>query len=185
MRTNHRSTALSTLTATAAFAIVGCSAAPPSPHAAQALVRTSAPTRSVGGSRVPPRPVVGSRELCAHVPEVRSVTVTRVEEPYNHFRFAFPPRVTVTSPSGAQAVARALCGLPPLTIVNCPIDLGIGYVLTFSPVRLRLAPVRIEAMGVGPSPAWARPPARQRHDCGACLARLCTWRAGQQPTSRC
>jgi hypothetical protein len=76
---------------------------------------------------------------------------------------AFPDQVTVTSPARTQAVARALCALPPMPrgVFNCPALLvGTTYLLRFTAGGRQLPPVTIEATGcevvtgVGPA-RWA------------------------------
>jgi hypothetical protein len=135
----HRSLAASAMAVSAALTIAGCGTPAASPGA-QTPVRSAVPARLVQGSHV----------LCQEVPAVRRIAVHRVLEiPQSHLRFAFPATEQITSRESIQTVARALCALPQLTIVNCPVDLGVVYRLTFYPARLRLASVGIDAAGCG------------------------------------
>jgi hypothetical protein len=74
--------------------------------------------------------------LCADQGAVNHLVITRkgIVTHVQAQRFAFPAVVTVTSPAQAQAVAKALCALPPgpTGITNCPADLGISYQLRFA-----------------------------------------------------
>jgi hypothetical protein len=150
MRLLRGSMALMAFAACAAPAIAGCAATAPSHGATQAPSHHRAPSLLDRRLKVPLPPPVGSRVLCHELTAVRGLTVDRANlEPKNHFRFAFPAQVTVTRSSDAQAVARALCALPVQTLVNCPADWGIRYLLTFSPARLHLATVEIAATGCG------------------------------------
>jgi hypothetical protein len=108
--------------------------------------------------------------VCGHAGHVRHVdrlTIGRVNlYPQNHVHFTFPAHLTVTSARRSQAVARALCTLPavPAGSFNCPADLGISYVLTFTAGDSKLAPVTVDAAGcqevdgLGPVPGLS--PAR-------------------------
>ena len=63
------------------------------------------------------------------------LVVSRVTAlPQNHLRFAFPARITVSSPARARAVAGMVCGLPavPHGAMSCPADWGVSYRLRFA-----------------------------------------------------
>ena len=55
------------------------------------------------------------------------MTIDRLNPLHQHFRFVAPAQITVTDAHRAQAVARALCALPPMGhgVYNCPADWGI------------------------------------------------------------
>ncbi len=77
----------------------------------------------------------GSTALCSTQVGVTRLVVNRVTSlPRNHLRFAFPAGITVSSPARARAVAAAVCGLPlmPRGPMSCPVDLGLGYRLSFA-----------------------------------------------------
>jgi hypothetical protein len=101
--------------------------------------------------------------LCAAVSEVDALTVRRGGAwPVNHLRFRFPRQIMVTRPQQAQAVARAVCALPPMPrgVVACPADFGNSYRLEFAAAGRRLAVVTVDPGGcervVGAGPArWA------------------------------
>jgi hypothetical protein len=104
--------------------------------------------------------------LCAAANEVDSLTVIRDDVfPRNHLRFRFPRRVTTSHPQQAQAVARAVCGLPrmPRGPMACPADLGVGYRLVFSAAGRRFGVVTLaggcqQVSGAGPVRWVARSP---------------------------
>jgi hypothetical protein len=90
--------------------------------------------------------------LCSDVGAVNHLVITR-KDVILHVRalprFPFPAIVTVTSAAEAQAVARALCALPPQPtgIINCPIDLGIVYQLRFAANGRHFPVIKVEATG--------------------------------------
>jgi hypothetical protein len=82
--------------------------------------------------------------VCAQAGSITRLVIRRVNGlPQNHERFTFPARITVTSASRAQSVARALCTLPvmPSGTYACPADWAISYRLTFATKARRFAPV--------------------------------------------
>jgi len=82
--------------------------------------------------------------VCAQAGSITRLVIHRVNGlPQNHERFSFPARITVTSPSRAQSVARALCALPvmPSGTYACPADWAITYRLAFATKARRFAPV--------------------------------------------
>ena len=122
---------------------------------------------SVSGTTVarasrPPGPAAGvAAGLCAAVPEVDTLTVSRDDAwPVHHSRF--PQRVVVSRPRQVQAVARAVCALPrmPRGPLACPADWGASYRLDFAAPGRRFAVVTVQASGCrrvsGAGPArWA------------------------------
>jgi hypothetical protein len=95
----------------------------------------SSRTASPGGV-IPGGPVSrGSAALCSKQAAVTRLVVSRVTAlPQNHIHFTFPAGITVSSPERARAVARMVCGLPPMAhgVMNCPADLGVSYRLSFA-----------------------------------------------------
>jgi hypothetical protein len=88
--------------------------------------------------------------ICAQAGSITRLVIHRVNGlPQNHERFSFPARITVTSPSRAQSVARALCALPvmPSGTYACPADWAINYRLTFATMARRFAPITAEISG--------------------------------------
>lgn len=98
----------------------------------------------------PAATVASGGGLCASTRTVQRLMVRRVNLlPQNHERFTFPARVDINDPTEAQAVARAVCGLPPMPggAFSCPADWGIKYQLTFTADGNKLPAVTIEATG--------------------------------------
>ena len=95
-----------------------------------------APPAASPGVIIPGGPASpGSTALCSTQVGVTRLVVSRVTGlPRNHLHFAFPAGVTVSSPARARAVAAAVCGLPPMPRgpMSCPVDLGLGYRLSFA-----------------------------------------------------
>jgi hypothetical protein len=88
--------------------------------------------------------------VCAQAGSITRLVIHRVNGlPQNHERFSFPALITVTSPSRAQSVARALCALPvmPSGAYNCPADWAITYRLAFATRARRFAPITAEVSG--------------------------------------
>jgi hypothetical protein len=70
--------------------------------------------------------------LCQHVSSVNEVTMTRLAHNVGTtLHFTFPERITVADAAKAQAVARALCALPPIphAAVACPAGFNVTYSL--------------------------------------------------------
>lgn len=110
--------------------------------------------------------------VCANAGQVDRLTIDRVSSfPQNHLHFSFPAQVTATSPHQAQAVARALCALPPMPHgpMSCPGDWGVSYRLHFATSRGGLSPVKVdpggcqEVYGLAPARWIARSPAFWGH----------------------
>lgn len=92
----------------------------------------------------------GVSTVCAHARHVDRLTIDRVNLlPQNHVHFTFPAQVSVTGTRQAQAVAQALCALPPMPhgAFNCPADWGISYRFSFTSGASRLRAVNMEATG--------------------------------------
>jgi hypothetical protein len=88
--------------------------------------------------------------VCAKAGQVDRLTIDRANSfPQNHLRFAFPAQVTAASAHQAQAVAHALCALPPMPRgpMGCPVDLGVSYRLRFAASRGMLSPVKVDPGG--------------------------------------
>jgi hypothetical protein len=145
----------------------GASATPAAAATAGSSTAASAAAASPGAASpgaASPGPTATQAALCQHTSSVTSLEIVRnqvVRVPV--LQVAFPDQVTVTSPARAQAVARALCALPPMPrgVFNCPALLvGPTYQLRFTAGGRRLPPVTIEATGcevvtgVGPA-RWA------------------------------
>ena len=105
--------------------------------------------------------------VCAQAGSITRLVIHRVNGlPQNHERFSFPALITVTSPSRAQSVARALCALPamPSGTYACPADWAITYRLAFATEARRFAPITAEisgcqdVYGLGPVRWTARSP---------------------------
>lgn len=159
--------------AATATAVVGCSSGPSTITGQKAVADIgqrpsgdlgSSPDAVVVLARLPRVPAVRSRALCRHIPALTQLEVARSNGfPQNHITFSFRPRVVVTSPASAQAVATVLCGLPWDMIVNCPADLGVSYWLYFSLAGLQLAPLEADpagcrdVLGLGVGARWALP----------------------------
>jgi hypothetical protein len=129
----------------------------PSPTVAGSSAAASAGAAGPGTTATPVA-------LCRDTGSVAGLEIVRnlvVRVPV--LQVALPDQVTVTGPARAQAVARALCALPPMPrgMVHCPALLvGTTYLLRFTAGGRRLPPVTIEATGcevvtgVGPA-RWA------------------------------
>lgn len=107
------------------------------PLALAACGSVAAGSSGAAGSAASPTAVSAAQgTLCADQGSVNHLVVTRkgIVTHVQAQRFAFPAVVTVTSPAQAQAVAKAICALPPgpTGITNCPADLGISYQLRFA-----------------------------------------------------
>src|SRR6202020_872844 len=125
------------LLAAAAAGAVTVAAGCGSPAATTTSAAQPASSRTAGPGGVNPGgPVSGrSAALCSQQAAVTRLVVSRVTTlPQNHLHFSFPAGVTVSSPERARAVARMVCGLPPMAhgVMNCPADLGVSYRLSFA-----------------------------------------------------
>jgi len=120
-----------------------------------------------GNPKSPPAPTTRARVLCQAVPHLDLLVVRRTDAfPQNHFRFSFPPVVTVSDPARVRDAGTALCALPkmPKGVFNCPADFGIDYHLTFSAAGRSFRTVIVDAtgcqqvQGLGPTRWVARSP---------------------------
>lgn len=87
--------------------------------------------------------------VCANATHVDRLTIDRLNLLHNRFHFLAPAQVTVTDAHQAQAVARALCALPPVghRSYSCPADWGIRYRLRFAVRQHWFRPVTVAATG--------------------------------------
>ena len=117
---------LSAVAALACMVLAGCG------HAAASATNTGAGTAA-----------------CANATHIDRLTVDRLNPLHQNFRFVAPAQITVTDARQAQAVARALCTLPPMGhgIYNCPADWGIRYQLRFAARHQWFRPVTVAATG--------------------------------------
>jgi hypothetical protein len=106
--------------------------------------------------------------VCANAGQISRLLIDRANSfPQNHLHFSFPAQVTATSAHQAQAVAHALCALPPMPhgYMSCGLDWGVSYRLHFATSGGRLSPVKVdpggcqEAYGLGAARWIARSPA--------------------------
>ena len=86
---------------------------------------------------------------CANATRVDRLTIDRLNPLHQTFHFVAPAQVTVTDAGQAQAVARALCALPPVghRSFSCPADWGIRYQLRFAARHHWFRPVTVAATG--------------------------------------
>jgi hypothetical protein len=86
---------------------------------------------------------------CANTRQIDSLTIDRRNPLHQNFHFVAPAQITVIDAHQAQAVARALCALPPVGhgIYNCPADWGIFYRLRFAAHHHWFQPVTVDATG--------------------------------------
>jgi hypothetical protein len=86
---------------------------------------------------------------CANATHIDRLTIDRLNLLHQNFRFVVPAQITVTDARQAQAVARALCALPPMGhgTFNCPGDWGIRYQLRFAARHHWLRPITVAATG--------------------------------------
>jgi hypothetical protein len=116
----------------------------------QATTSSAAQPASPAAASRPATPVKVGSALCSSVSSVTKLVVTRVTAlPKNHLHFALPAGVTVTDPA-ARDVARAVCALPSTPhglVMNCPMDLGVSYRLSFAAGQVAFPVVTISAGG--------------------------------------
>jgi hypothetical protein len=144
-----RAAALPAAAALASVLLGACGSVPASTTAG-ALAASPKPSAAPSPA-VSPGAAATQAALCLHTASVTGLEIER-----NHvarvpqLQIAFPDQVTVATPAGARAVARALCGLPafPRGVINCPAQLaGTTYLLRFTADGRRLSAVTIEATG--------------------------------------
>jgi len=89
-----------------------------------------------------------STAVCANAARVGRLAIDRLNLLHQR-RFSFPAQITITDARNAQAVARALCALPPVghRTFSCPADWGIRYRLRFAVRPHWLRPVTAAATG--------------------------------------
>jgi hypothetical protein len=94
-------------------------------------------------------PLGAASAVCAAIPHLTSLTVTRVMTLHNQFHFSFPATVKVSDAAQARAVAAAACQLPqlPRVMMTCPADLGVTYRLAFAAAGRAYPPVTAAATG--------------------------------------
>ena len=87
--------------------------------------------------------------VCTNATRIDRLTIDRLNPLHQNFHFAVPAQITVTDAHRAQAVARALCALPPMGhgVYNCPADWGIRYQLRFAARHHWFRPVTVDATG--------------------------------------
>jgi hypothetical protein len=151
--------------ASAATVAAGCGSqvATTTSAARPASPRTATPGGVNPGGPVSP----GSAALCSKQTAVTRLAVSRVNTlPRNHLHFVFPAGITVSRPERARAVAKMVCGLPPMAhgAMSCPADWGVSYRLTFAagpetfPVVTAGAGGCGVVTGAGPARSTARVP---------------------------
>src|SRR5262245_15604728 len=144
----------------AAALLAGCGQVRPS-YAAHGSASSQAPTRHSGSSQ--PRaaqPGAGQSGavqagplLCTDPAAVTRVRVIRTPS-LSQLGQTKPlrreiPGITVRDPVTARRLAMVICALPalPHAVIQCPIDVGGGYVLEFMAGRRQFHPVTVQASG--------------------------------------
>jgi hypothetical protein len=87
--------------------------------------------------------------VCTNATHVDHLTIDRLNPLHQNFRFSVPAQITVTDARQAQAVARALCALPPVghRSFSCPADWGIRYQLRLAARQHWFGPITVDATG--------------------------------------
>lgn len=87
--------------------------------------------------------------VCTNATRIDRLTIDRLNPLHQPFRFPVPARITVTDAYQAQAVARALCALPPVghRSFSCPADWGIRDQLRLAARQHWFRPVTVDATG--------------------------------------
>jgi hypothetical protein len=87
--------------------------------------------------------------VCANAARVDRLTIDRLNPLHQNLHLVAPAQITVTDARRAQAVARALCALPPVGhgVYNCPADWGISYRLRFAAGQALFRPITVDATG--------------------------------------
>jgi hypothetical protein len=97
--------------------------------------------------------------LCRSIGQVDRLVVRRVDAfPQNDIHFSFPAVTVVTEVASVTDVAKVVCSLPrmPTGVMNCPVDLGITYRLSFTAPSGAFPTVVVSAtgcetvLGIGP-----------------------------------
>jgi hypothetical protein len=129
------------------------------------LGTSSCGTAGGGSTQVAP----STSALCDSTAALDGLTVHRVDAfPQNHLVFSIPADSTLTTSADVRAVARAVCGLPPMPTgtYSCPADLGVVQQLAFFAGKRAFPEVTISAWGCTtvrgagqtrwtPGPVWA------------------------------
>lgn len=92
----------------------------------------------------------GSNTVCQEVPRLDLFVVHQTDgNPQLNLPFPFPTTVTVAKPSLVQAVAKAMCALPPVRpgVYHSPADIGLDYNLSFSTKAQYFSAVLVPATG--------------------------------------
>jgi hypothetical protein len=120
----------------------------------------AAPRVNPGGPMVPApdRHVL----LCAEIPKLTRMVLTRAVFLPAHTREVQPAGVTVRNAAAVRRIATILCGLPklPTGVMSCPNLIGGSYRLYFAAPGRRIPPVGIElsgcrvVTGLGPPRSW-------------------------------
>ena len=140
------------LGAAAAMAAAGLAACG-SVHSGTAGASSAAGTPSAAATAGSPLqgsvPLGAGPALCAGIPHLTGLTVTRVITLPNHPHFSFPATVRLSAPAQARAVASAACQQPelPRVMMTCPADLGVTYRLAFAAPGRDYPPVTAAATG--------------------------------------
>jgi hypothetical protein len=89
------------------------------------------------------------KAICANAARVDRLTIDRLNPLHQNLHFVAPAQIIVTDAHRAQAVARALCALPPVGhgVYNCPADWGISYRLRFAARQALFRPITVDATG--------------------------------------
>ena len=101
--------------------------------------------RAPGAAQVSP--------LCPDPHVVTTLSVTRIPSIGQLGQTKPLPRrmiaIHVGDRAGVRILARMICALPlmPQGVLNCPLDVGGGYVLTFRAQKVRFHPVSVQASG--------------------------------------
>ena len=87
--------------------------------------------------------------VCANARHIDRLTADRRNPLHQSLHFVAPAQITVIDAPQAQAVARALCALPPAEhgVYHCPADWGIRYRLRFAARHHWFRPVTVDATG--------------------------------------
>ncbi len=153
------------LTVIAAAVLAGCGQVHAS-GAAQGSAGSNAPSRQSGSSQPragqsgagqsragQSRAASGSALLCADPAAVTQLRVVRTPS-LSQLGQTRPmrrqsPGVMVRDPAAARTLATAVCGLPamPHSVLQCPMDVGGGYVLEFMSGPRQFHPVIVQASG--------------------------------------
>jgi hypothetical protein len=142
---------LATMVAGALAGLAACgpvtagSTGSPSAGASGSTATSASPAPATSGS-VP----ASAAPLCANVSHLDTLVVSLGGVlGRSHLPTALPAGITVRDPVRVRMVAAALCALPAVApgVVNCPVDLGVGYRLVFAAGGRAYPPVLLRASG--------------------------------------